>query len=385
MLPGTQFSFSLPTRVLFGDGQRTVLAQHIPQGEGVVVFVRGQSGAASGQVAQELRDRGYTLSEVVCPSEPTVASVNAAVQALAGQNVVAVVACGGGSVLDTGKAVAVCLSAGLTLAPDLSNVPAAALEGPRNLRLIALPTTAGTGAEVTANAVLALPDAQTKLSLRGAALYPDVALVDPQLMQGAPASVVLNAGLDAVVQAIEAYCSCHATPFTDGLMAPNIERGLKALRAAVELQDPEAARELAWVSLSSGVALANGGLGAAHGLAAVLGGRYAAPHGALCGRLLAAVLRRNLAKAVPGSAHHLKIDHCIETIGQVFPPHDAADDLSGFEAWLAVQTLPRLRAFGVDPTAFETLSAQAVTASSSQKNPVALSQRDFTTILQEAV
>ncbi|KCV82430.1 iron-containing alcohol dehydrogenase [Actibacterium atlanticum] len=384
MLPATRFSISLPTRVQFGDGQRTALVRHLPKAEGVVAFVRGQSGAASNEVSKDLRNHGFVLNEVICPKEPTVASVNNAVRSLEGLNVVAVVACGGGSVLDTGKALKLCLSAGVSLSDDLSNVPESVLERSWPLPLIAVPTTAGTGAEVTANAVLGLPSAQTKLSLRGLALCPDVALVDPLLLQGAPVNVLLHAALDAVVQSIEAFCSSHATPFTDGLVASNLELSLRAMRSVQDTNATGPRRNLAWTALCSGIALANGGLGAVHGLASVLGGRYDAPHGALCGRLLAPVLRRNLAKTAPGSVNHVKIDHCVEAIGQVYPPHAGADELSGFEAWLAANNLPRLRAFGLRKQDFEDISAKAIAASSSRKNPVTLEAEDFQIILDAA-
>ena len=137
--------------------------------------------------------------------------------------------------------------------------------------MIVLPTTAGTGAEVTSNAILGALNSFAKISLRGPALQPDVALVDPTLMLSAPKSVVLYSGLDAVVQNIEAYTSAYSSPLTQAFSGPAIKSTLMALRDVLESGHAGAWSQLAFGSLSSGLALANCGLGAAHGLASVLG------------------------------------------------------------------------------------------------------------------
>lgn len=323
------------------------------------------------------------VTEIRVPSEPSVQSINAAAQTLMSQDIAAVVACGGGSVIDTGKALAFCLSHRIPLPDDFGTLTDA-LARPLTVPCIALPTTAGTGAEVTANAVLTQNATQTKVSLRGPALCPSVALVDPALMWDAPQSVVLASGLDAVVQTIEAYTSSFATPFTDALTAPNIQPGLSALKTILEHKDPTAWDVIAWTSTSSGLALANGGLGAAHGLAAIVGGRFGAPHGVLCGRFLAPVLRRNLAKLSPSSALHAKVQTCHQAIAAVFPPEED-DPLSGLERWLAAKQLPRLAQYGVTPDAIAGLAADAVPASSSRKNSVPYEAADFETVLRDSL
>lgn len=371
------FGINCPTQVHFGEGVSEGIVAHLG-GTRSVALVRGASGRAAAGVLRDLQAAGVAVTEVVAAGEPTVASVNAGFASVS--DVGAVLACGGGSVMDTGKALAFCLSQGAALPEDFSGVDTSAA---RQVPCIAVPTTAGTGAEVTANAVLGLSDGSAKVSLRGRAISPAVALVDPVLLRSAPAHVVLHAGLDAVVQTIEAYTSCRATPFTDALTAPNIGLGLRAVRDVVEGR--EGWRDLAWVSLSSGLALANGGLGAAHGLASVLGAVQGAPHGALCGRLLTPVLRANLAAAEIGSKAHLRVDHCIETIAEVFTPHAGGDALSGLEHWIQANGLPRLADFGDTPLDIDAVAQAGAGASSSQKNAVPLEVDTYAQIVRAAL
>ena len=379
------FSFSVPTIVRFGNGVSDRVAEALPAGTKRVALLRGASGIAAASVREALQQSGLSVEEVTCGKEPSVASVNATVAALADGPIDAVVACGGGAVLDSGKAVAFCLSHGLHLTEDFASVPQHLLDMAAAVPCIAVPTTAGTGAEVTANAVLEIPSKQAKVSLRGLALFPAIALVDPTLLRSAPANTVLSSGLDAIVQTIESYTSCAATPFSDALTRPNISLGLAALRAVLSGGDDDAWSNMAWVSLTSGMALANSGLGAAHGAASVLGGRYGAPHGALCGRLLVPVLRQNLAVAGQGADIHARLSECVLAISDAFTPVPGGDGMSGLEAWQEAQGLPRLAAFGVETSDIEALAEQSASASSSRKNGVPLTASDHAAILTAAL
>ncbi len=370
---------------MFGDGVSQKVCDVLPDNTRNVALLRGARGLASKPIVALLETQGMSVHQLACGGEPSVASINNAVTALAGLNIDAVVACGGGSAMDSAKAVAFCLGHDIQLTDDFSEVPATLLSVPGPLPLIAIPTTAGTGAEVTANAVLDLPSKRAKVSLRGRALVPSHALVDPLLLPSAPRRTVLSSGLDAVVQTIEAYTSCAATPFSDALTYPNITRGLRALKTVLETGDPSAWRDLAWVSLASGVALANSGLGAAHGAASILGGRYGAPHGALCGRLLLPVLRQNFNRSEVGSGTAMRLQTCVNEIAQTFPPLADKDSLSGLEAWQDAHGLPRLSAMGVEETALAELAAFSSEASSSKKNAVPLAVEDYETILRSAL
>jgi hypothetical protein len=379
------FGISMPTTVRFGDGVSAELPTVFPSGTKRVAVLRGARGVAAAPLVAGLREHGFAVIEVPCAGEPSVASVNAALDALAGEGIEAVVACGGGAVLDSGKAIAFCLGHSLRLSENFSDIPAPLLAGAAPIPCIAIPTTAGTGAEVTANAVLEIPSQQAKISLRGRALYPAVALVDPTLLPSAPTATILSSGLDAVVQTIEAYTSCAATPFSDALTAPNVLLGLRALRDVVETGQGAAWRGLAWVSLSSGMALANSGLGAAHGLASVLGGRYGTPHGVLCGRFLIPTLRQNTSVAAPGSEVGRRLEVCASAIAEVFPPAPGGDPLSGLEAWQDERGLARLSACGVLEADIDALAVQSAAASSSKKNGVVLGDADFATILRASL
>lgn len=378
----TPFSFSCRTEVHFGSGAYQRLIDLLPTGKGSIVLLKGKSNKTSAPIRQLLTENDHHYAMVVCAEEPSIASVNGSWQSVRHHNVDCVIACGGGSVIDTAKALRVALQKGAPLSDE---------DFVRNhtddagVSLIALPTTAGTGAEVTANAVLTASDGAAKISLRGQGLQPSVAIVDPDLLHGAPRSVVLGSGLDAVVQNIEAYTSAFATPFTRALSGPAISSTLTALRDVVETDTGAAWPQLAWGSLSSGIALANGGLGAAHGVASVLGGKYPAPHGALCGRLLVPVLQANLAAARDNA--HLRNDilMCQRIISDAFPPIQSSDPFSGFEAWLTAHDLPRLSDWGVGANHIDGLAQAASTASSTLKNPVKLETEELAHILRTAL
>lgn len=379
------FTLSCPTRVLFGNGMAKELIPSLPKNCKSVVVVTGASGVAAVPVLRELHQSGMSITQIKCATEPSIPSISAALQKLSGVQPNAIVACGGGSAIDTGKLLTFLLSNKLDITDDFERYDPDLLSTACTIPFLAIPTTAGTGAEVTANAVVSVPAKEAKVSLRGRALNPSIAIVDPVLMRSGPAQVVLRSGLDAITQVIEAYTSIAATPFSDGLSQPSIEKGLNGLRGVMGDNDNQAWVDLAWVSLSSGMALANAGLGAAHGLAAVIGGRYEAPHGALCGRLLVPVMRRNLACSEPGTVSFDRHTECMAIVARVFPPQDGLDQLSGFESWMRYKNLPRLSDWGVRATSLDELAISATQASSSKKNATPLTADEFRRILEDAL
>lgn len=374
------FNISCPTAVRFGLGRATEVATLLPDTPVHVVFVQGASGRAAAPVLAAVRSAGHDVTIVSCLNEPSIDSINAALSGLTDAS--HVIACGGGAVLDMGKALAALLEMGLTLPDDFAALPP--LVERTKVSLIAMPTTAGTGAEVTANVVIDVPAKRAKISIRGPGLIPDVAIIDPALAQSAPPLVALQSGLDAVTQVIESYTSNAATPFSRALCQPAIGLGLRALRSIIEDNNISAWQNMCWVSLSSGLALANSGLGAAHGLASVLGGQLGAPHGALCGRLLIPTLRMNHQRSVSEQIVHDRITECLTDICAVFPPSRPSDLLSGFEDWTEAHALPRLSDFGMRADQISGLAARGQSASSSQKNAVVLDVADYVTILQDA-
>ena len=171
---------------------------------------------------------------------------------------------------------------------------------------IAIPTTAGTGSEVTRNAVLSAPDQRVKVSLRSPLMLPRLAVVDPTLTQGLPRSITASTGLDALTQLIEPYVSCRANPATDAWCVEGLRRASGALRRACDDgADVDAREQMALASLFSGFALANAGLGAVHGFAGTIGGMFDAPHGAICAALLPHVMAGNLRALASRGAPHV--------------------------------------------------------------------------------
>ncbi len=224
------------------------------------------------------------------PAEPDVEAVDGARQRLREAGCDLVVEAGGGSALDVGKAAA---ALALGDAPTVQYQRGLQLPD-RALPHIAIPTTAGTGAEATPNSVLTDPDQKVKKSIRGDSLLPTACIVDAELTVSCPPEVTAASGMDALAQAIESYVSVDATAFTEALSLEAVRLATANLLAAYGRQDDGAARAaLAEASFMAGVALANARLGAVHGLAHPLGLFYKLPHGVVCAVLLPHVLRRN--------------------------------------------------------------------------------------------
>ncbi len=302
----TNFDFVSAGRIVFGAG-RAAEAGDLARGFGNrCLLVRGKSAGVS-RVAESLRAAGLNVCEVNGPpGEPDETDVDAAVPLARDARPDLIVAVGGGSVLDFSKAVA-------ALVPQTENAPVRDyLEGVGRgltlsadpLPLIACPTTAGTGAEVTKNAVISSKAGKFKKSLRDARMVPRVALVDPDLQAGAPRDVRVWSGLDALTQNIEAFLSVRATPMTDALSARGVEAVRDGLTHLLNGDEAGAREPLALAALLSGLALANGGLGAAHGIAQALG-VYGVPHGLACAVALPWVVAENASRGGPAVRRRL--------------------------------------------------------------------------------
>ena len=377
-----------PTRVVFGAGAvRGVGALARELGAHALV-VTGRSTARAGVVAAALEAASVRATIFAVAGEPTVDVARAGVTAARGAGCDLVVAFGGGSALDAGKAIAALLGNGGDPLDYLEVVGRGQPLARPSLPTIAIPTTAGTGSEVTKNAVLASPEHGVKASLRSPFMLPRVALVDPELLAGLPAAVVASSGLDALSQLIEPFVSLRATPATDGLAREGIRRSAGALRrahaaaragAALAPADREA---LALASLYGGLCLANAGLGAVHGFAAPLGGMFSAPHGAVCAALLPAVLRVNaraLGDRAPTSSALARLR---EVATLVTGRADATID-DGV-AWIAdlcaALEIPGLARHGLTTARIPELVTKARAASSMKGNPLALTDAELAEI-----
>jgi alcohol dehydrogenase class IV len=379
------FEFATAGRIMAGGGRAAELPGVLAGlGSRVLVCTGADPARHSGLLA------GLGLPAVVFPvaGEPTVDLARAGVAAAREHGADVVAAIGGGSVIDLGKTVAMLLGNGGDPLDYLEVVGAGQEITQPAAPCVAVPTTAGTGAEVTANAVLASPAHQIKASLRSPLMIPRVALVDPQLTASCPPRVTAASGLDALTQCLEPFVSVRANPLTDGLAREGLRRGAAGLRAAyADGRDAGARADMAMCSLLGGIALANAKLGAVHGLAGVIGGMADVPHGIACAALLAPVIEANVRALWSGPPGHSALDRYAE-VAQLLTGQPGASIEDGL-AWIRETTtllaIPGLAAFGIGPQHAEDVAAKASRSSSMQGNPVALSHSDLRAILLQAL
>ncbi len=344
------FEFATAGRLVVGPGRAAELVSVLAGlGSRAVVCTGSRPDSHAGLLA------GLQLPAMVVTvsGEPTTESARAAAVTAREHGADVVAAVGGGSVIDLGKAVAMLLGNGGDPLDYLEVIGAGRKIAKPSVPLVAVPTTAGTGAEVTANAVLTSPAHRVKASLRSPLMIPQVAIVDPLLTLTCPPPVTAASGLDALTQCLEPFVSVRANALTDCLAAAGLHRAGTGLRRAyADGTDIEARTDMALCSLLGGMALANAKLGAVHGLASAIGGTADIPHGA---RLLT---------GDPGAAIEDGIAWIRQTVSQL--------------------RIPGLREFGLLPRDFGNITASAMKASSTQGNPVVLAENDLRAILAEA-
>ena len=375
------FSFYSPQALHFGRGQAAQTAA-LAAGFGLrVLIVHGSNAARAAWLVEGCCASGLSVTTESCAAEPSLPALEAALDRLSTDRPDVVVALGGGSVIDFAKALAALIPCAGAPLEYLEGVGGGKPVDSAPLPMIALPTTAGTGAEVTKNAVIAVPEHGVKVSLRDARMIPNIAIVDAALMQGAPRHVTLAAGLDAVTQVIEPYLSVKATPMTDALCQAAIPKGVAALRAVVEQDAAEAWDDMAWVSTCGGLALANAGLGAVHGFAGVIGGQTGAPHGEICGALLPAVLASHVEKAKAGTQVHTRLMWILDLIDTAFEVETGAG-LSALRNWSRDMGLRDLAQMGLVPEDHAQVAKLSAGASSMKGTPFALTHEDLIAILR---
>src|SRR5207344_3010025 len=289
------FDLAVPTDIRFGAGRVSEVPQALVElGANRVMVITGRTTSRADAIRSTLNEAGISTVVFGVAAEPSIERVRAAVALLAETGCDAVLGFGGGSALDVAKAAAVLAASGSDPMDHLEVIGAGRPSERAGLPCVAVPTTAGTGSEVTRNSVLS--GSGVKASLRSPLMLPKVALVDPDLLVGLPRPTIATSGMDALSQLIEPLLSRRANPFTDALARDGIRRSARSLRRAYEegMQDAGVREDLALASLFSGICLANSGLGAVHGLAAAAGARLSAPHGAVCAAVLAAAVEVNL-------------------------------------------------------------------------------------------
>ncbi|TMV08480.1 iron-containing alcohol dehydrogenase [Ruegeria sediminis] len=378
------FTFQTAGMIVFGRGKAASAVEMIQPWGRRVLLVRGTSVEWADRFAVDLSQSGKDVSEHRTRGEPTLDQVRAAIAAGRERGVEQVVAVGGGSVIDLGKAAAALIPGQGDIAEHLEGSGPAKPLDTAPLPFTAIPTTAGTGTEVTKNAVIGIPQAQKKVSLRDARMFPRLAVVDPALTDGAPWSVTLASGMDALTQVIEPFLSARATPLTDALCTSVMDNGFAALEKLAQGENQAARDQLAYVSLTGGIALANAGLGAVHGFAGVIGGRTTAPHGLICARLLGPVLQANAEAAIRAKQDMTKYRIIEEAIARAtgLPPERA---FAGLGDWLTGMGLPRLSDWMDDPSDIPAICEAAQKSSSMQSNPHRLAPDRLASILASAL
>jgi len=298
-----------------------------------------------------------------------------------------VISIGGGSVIDAGKAIAAIATNGGEPLDFLEVVGKGQAITARPLPFIAVPTTAGTGSEVTRNAVLGSPEHGVKASLRSPLMLPLVAVVDPELTYGLPPEITAYTGLDALTQLIEPYVSSRANPLVDAICVEGIRRVAGALRRAYHNgADTEARRDMALASLFGGLALANSGLGVVHGFASPLGGQWKAPHGALCAAVLPFGMAANVSALRARAPQHAALER-FGTIARLVTGQSGASVEGGIE-WVrelcAELDVPALRVWGINELDLPGIVEKAETASSMKVNPIPLTRVELMTVVSAA-
>jgi alcohol dehydrogenase class IV len=379
------FEFATAGTILAGAGRAAELPGIVAGLGSRVLVCTGADPARHGGLLAEL---GRPAVVFAVAAEPTVELARACVAAAREHGADVVAAVGGGSVLDLGKAAAMLLGNGGDPLDYLEVIGSGRKITQPCVPCVAVPTTAGTGAEVTANAVLASPAHGLKASLRSPLMIPRVALVDPELTVSCPPRVTAASGLDALTQCLEPFVSVRANPLTDGLAREGLRRAAAGLRAAyADGSDLGARADMAMCSLLGGIALANAKLGAVHGLAGVIGGTADVPHGMACAALLAPVVEANVRALRSGRPGAPALDRYTEAARLLTgsPAASIDDGLTWIRETVSQLAVPGLAAFGIGPQHVDDVAARAARSSSMQGNPVALTHSNLRAIVLQAL
>ena len=383
-----RFEFATATRIVFGPGSIREIGA-VAQGLGShALLVTGRNPGRAQPLIELLAQANIRATIYPIAGEPDIASVERGVAVAKQQACDHVISLGGGSAIDGGKAIAALLTNPGT-ALDYLEVIGGGKPLPHSpAPFVAIPTTAGTGAEVTRNSVLASPEHRVKVSLRSPLMLPKVALVDPQLTLDLPREITAASGLDALTQLIEPYVSCRANPMTDTLCMDGIRRAARSLRGVCNHGSDLAAREdMALASLFSGMALANAGLGAVHGFAGPIGGMFPAPHGAVCAALLPHVLAANLRALQtrePQNPARARFDEVARLLTNS-PTATAEAGITWVNELVRDLNIPRLSHYGIGPAHLADVAAKAQHASSMKGNPLKLTPDELLQVLQAAL
>jgi alcohol dehydrogenase class IV len=379
-----RFDLAVPADVRFGAGRVSEVPEALlGLGASRVLVITGRTTSRADAVRSALREAGVPSIPFGVATEPSIERVRAAVELLTEAGCDAVLGYGGGSAIDVAKAAAVLATTGTDPREHLEVIGAGRpIERP-GVPCVAVPTTAGTGSEVTRNSVLS--SSGVKASLRSPLMLPKVAMVDPDLLIGLPAPSIAASGMDALSQLIEPLLSRRANPFSDALARDGIRRSARSLRRGYEdgMEDAGVREDLALASLLSGMCLANSGLGAVHGIAAAAGARLNAPHGAVCAAVLAAAMEVNLRALRDRAPEHPAIERmsAVATLLTSQPDASPEDAIAWLQELTAVLSIPGLASYGLNDVEIEAVVTAAQKASSMRGNPIELNDTEVSEIV----
>ncbi|NMC13080.1 MAG: iron-containing alcohol dehydrogenase [Chloroflexi bacterium] len=383
-----EFEFHSPTRIIFGKGAILNIGKLSAECGKKAFVITGKSAHHADVIFDQLKNQNIPFSSFVVEGEPTVGLIESGIYKAKDLKCDFIIGIGGGSVLDAGKAIASMIMNEGEITDYLEVIGKGISITKPSLPYIAIPTTAGTGTEVTRNAVLTVLDRKVKVSLRSLFLLPKVAVVDPQLTYELPAEITARTGLDALTQLIEAFTSNRTNPIVDGICREGIQRASRSLyRAYVNGYDETAREDMSIASLFGGLALANGKLGAVHGIAGPLGGMFPIPHGNACACLLPHVFEINI-KALLDQNNSLESLNRYLEISKILTGNNNASVDDGIK-WIKdlnqKMRIPQLSKFGVREDDFPEIIEKSIKASSMKGNPVQLSSTDLFFVLKNAL
>ncbi|MEJ2762469.1 iron-containing alcohol dehydrogenase [Photobacterium sp. MCCC 1A19761] len=378
------FQFMTSTRIIFGEGALTNSLSSLNQFGYSVLLVTGKDSERAEPVINYLKQQSMRYQQVAVHGEPLIAMIEEMAAMGRKFRPDMVLAIGGGSVLDAGKALAALIPNQGSVYDYVEvvgrNVPLQA----KPLPFIAVPTTAGTGSEVSKNAVLRSAQEQVKVSLRGPEMLADLAIVDPTLTYGMDPIMSGYCGMDAFSHLMEAYVCGEPNPLTDMVCEEGLRRLSGSLLAACEDDDPRARADMSFAAMLGGMALANGKLGAAHGLASALGGRLEAPHGLITAQLVPFVMQENVSAAREAGRTDVLDRYrqlaCILT-GRINA--EIIDGILWARRTLKRLGLPALSSYGLCDMMFDEVADNALRSNAIKGNPLPLNKQRLVSILDQ--
>lgn len=379
-----RFEFATATRILFGEGTASQLGEITASMGKSALFATNLPEAHITPIIADLTKWGVHVVPFMISGEPTVTLVVNGLELSNKYHCDLVIGIGGGSAIDTGKAISILTTNHGDIYDYLEVVGKSLPVSTLPIPMIAIPTTAGTGAEVTRNAVLGVPEHRVKVSLRSPLMLPRLAIVDPELVSGLPAEITASTGLDALTQLIEPFVSIKANPLTDAICREGMRYIARSLSKAYETDDPVSRQEMSLASLFGGLALANSGLGTVHGFAGVLGGMYPIPHGVICARLLPYVMDENL-RALETRMLESPAWGRYKEVAQILNGDKEADPSDGI-AWVKrICTnlgIPSMSKYDIHPDEIPVIIEKVRIASSTKANPIQLTPEELRAILE---